>query len=133
MNSCKVFVINDSLSREDVTFATKPKVQLRAVPYGASKKQIVKDAGSAEQDIFAVYEVATSIPADITGMALFLTISNSDGVVYQVKGKVNTDVKGLVSFKPSDVPAGFYSYEVCVKAAKEYSQNLLHGSYVVQP
>jgi len=131
MNSCKVFVINEALSREDVTFATKPKVQLRAVPYGASKKQIVKAAESVEQDIFAVYEVATSILADITGMALFLTIFKGSDVFAVVKGKVNSDIKGMVSFKLDELPSGFYSYEVAVRA-NNYSQSLLSGSYVIK-
>lgn len=132
MNSCKVFVINAALSKEDVSYAAKPKTQLRAVPYGVTKKQLVRSVGSIGQDLFSVYDTATSLPADITGMALFLTIFNSSGDVLQVKGKVNSDIKSMVSFAVQVLDVGFYTYDVVVKAANEYEQSLLSGSYVVR-
>lgn len=131
MHSSTVVVINEALEKGDVTFAAKPRVQLTAVPYGSVKKQLVRQQASVEQEAFAVYEVATSIPADIIGMAFFLTISNAQGVVSEVKGKVNSDIKGLVSFKASSLEVGFYSYQVSVRA-NNYSQVILDGSYVVQ-
>jgi hypothetical protein len=132
MNSCKVIVINEALSRDDVTFAAKPRVQLRAVPLGAMKRQLVKSLSNFDQDIFSVFEMKTNLPADITGMAIFLTISKDDDVVLTSKGKINTDIKGVVSFKVENMDAGFYQYDVSVKA-KNYSETLLEGSYVVQP
>jgi hypothetical protein len=126
-----VLVINETLSRDDVTFAAKPKAQLRAVPYGATTKQIVRINDNVEQDIFSVFDTGTSILADITGMALFLTISKTDGIVAEVKGKVNSDLKGVVSFRLGELTAGFYSYEITVRA-NNYSQSLLSGSYVVK-
>jgi hypothetical protein len=130
MNSCKVFVVNEALSRDDVTFAAKPKAHLRAVPYGATTKQIVR-INNIEQDIFSIFDAGTSILADITGMALFLTIFKGSDVFAVVKGKVNSDIKGMVSFKLDELPAGFYSYEVTVRA-NNYSQSLLSGSYVTK-
>lgn len=132
MNSCKVFVVNESLSRDDVSFATKPKVQLRAVPLGIMKKQIVKSLENFDQDIFSVYEASSNLPADITGMAIFLSISKDDGTIAEVKGKVNSDIKGMVSFKLSNIDVGFYNYEVSVKSYGDYFQSMLSGSYVVQ-
>ena len=132
MNSCKVFVLNDSLSRDDVTFSAKPKGQLRAVPYGATSKQIVKNASNPSHDLFAIFD-AGSVPCDITGMALFITVSKAGEVVADVKGKVNSDIKGMVAFKVDDLQAGFYSYEISARAANDYYQSLLGGSYVVQP
>lgn len=132
MNSCKVFVINEVLSKEDVTFAAKPKEQLRAVPFGATKKQIVRSVASDEPLVFAVFDAATSIAANISGMAIFLTISSSSEEVLSVKGKVNIGLTGMVAFKVDGLDVGFYSYEICVKAANDYSQRLLSGSYVVQ-
>lgn len=132
MNSCKVFVINEALAKEDVTFAAKPKVQLKAVPYGSTKKQIVKNLAASDQDVFSVFDSGTSLPADITGMALFLRVSVSGNDVAQIKGKVNSDIKGVVSFKMPPLDIGFYTYDISVKAANDYSQSLLSGSYVVQ-
>lgn len=131
MHYCSVVVINESLEKSDVTYAAKPAAQLKAVPYGSFKKQLVRQQGAADQEIFAIYDASTNIPADITGMALFLTISNAGGVLYEIKGKVNTDIKGIVSFKIGYLDVGFYSYEVSVRANK-YLQSLLDGSYVVQ-
>ena len=131
MHYCSVVVINESLEKSDVTYAAKPTVQLKAIPYGSFKKQLVRQQGAVDQEIFAIYDASTNIPADITGMALFLTISNAGGVVYEIKGKVNTDIKGIVSFKTEYLDTGFYSYEVSVRANK-YLQSILDGSYVVQ-
>jgi hypothetical protein len=132
MNSCTVIIINESLARDDVRFAAKPTVELRAVPFGAMKKQIIKNAALFEQDVFSVFDAATNLPADIAGMAIFLTLSNSDGEVVQVKGKVDSDIKGMISFSYKPPSVGFYNYDISVKAANEYSQSLLSGSYVVQ-
>jgi hypothetical protein len=128
MNSCKVFVINESLSREDVRFAAKPKAQLRAVPYGSTTKQVVQ-AGESPV-VFSVYDASTSVLADITGTAIFLNVRKGDESV-EIKGKVNSDIKGLVSFDVTGLDNGFYSYEVVVRA-NNYSQTLLSGSYVVK-
>jgi hypothetical protein len=133
MNSCKVFIINEALSKDDVSFAAKPTSKLRAVPFGSAKKQLVRSSESIGQDVFSIFDASTSLPASITGMALFLTISNSDGVVFETKGKVNSDIKGMVSFKQNDLEVGFYSYEITARASKGYCQSLLSGSYVVQP
>jgi hypothetical protein len=64
-------------------------------------------------------------------MAFFLTISNTAGVVSEVKGKVSQEMKGFVSFKVAPLDVGFYSYSVSVRA-DGYSQATLAGSYVVQ-
>lgn len=133
MNSCKVFIINEALSKDDVSFAAKPTFKLRAVPFGSAKKQLVRSSEALGQDVFSIFDASTSLPASITGMALFLTISNSDGVVSETKGRVNSDIKGMVSFKQDDLEVGFYSYEITVRASKGYCQPLLSGSYVVQP
>lgn len=131
MKSCTVVVVNESLEKNDVTFAAKPRVQFKAVPYGSFKKQIVRQQVELEQEAFAVYESVTNLPADITGMAFFLTISNANNVVFEVKGKVNSDIKGLVSFKAEPLDVGFYSYTVSVRA-NNYTQDVLDGTYVVQ-
>jgi hypothetical protein len=126
-----VHVINESLSRDDVTFAAKPKVQLRAVPYGSVKKQLVRTFETEGQDVFSVFDAVTNMPADITGMAIFISISNSDKLSVEVKGKINSDIKGVVSFKVGLLPIGFYSYDISVRA-KDYSESILSGSYVVK-
>jgi hypothetical protein len=131
MHPTTVVVINEYLEKGDVTFAAKPRVPLKAVPYGSFKRQLVRQQESVEPDAFAIYEATTNIPAEITGMALFLTISNAAGVVSEVKGKVNSDIKGLVSFRVLQLDTGFYSYEVSVRA-NNYYQVILDGSYVVQ-
>jgi hypothetical protein len=64
-------------------------------------------------------------------MAIFRTISSKDGIVAEAKGRISQDVKNAVLFATQDIPQGFYSYEVCVRAAG-YSQTLLSGSYVVK-
>lgn len=135
MRSCTVVVVNDALSKDDVTYAAKPKTNFRAVPLNAASKQIVKEAGDVSVDVFSVFETNTSLPANLTGMALFITIKNADGVIAQVKGKVNSDIKNIVHFKAIEdtgITKGFYQYDVVVKAANEYEQNLLSGSYVVR-
>jgi len=131
MNSCTVHIINESLSRDDVTFAAKPKAQLRAVPYGSVKKQLVRVFDTEGQEVFSVFDASTNVPADITGMAIFLSISNSEGLVTEVKGKINSDIKGLVSFNVSLLPIAFYSYDIAARA-KDYCESLLSGSYVVK-
>jgi len=135
MRSCTVVVVNDALSKDDVTHAAKPKANLRAVPLNAVSKQIVKEVGDVSVDVFSVFETDTSLPANLTGMALFISLKNTDGVVSQVKGKVNSDIKNIVHFKTIEgigIAKGFYQYDVVVKAANEYEQSLLSGSYVVR-
>lgn len=131
MKSCSVVVINDALDKNDVTFAAKPRVELKAAPYGLSKKQIVRQQSEIGQEAFAVFEAPTSRPAEIAGVAFFLTISNAGGAVVETKGKVNADLKGFVSFKVAPLDVGFYSYFVEVRS-DGYSQVALEGSYVVQ-
>lgn len=131
MHTCRVVVINESLEKNDVTFAAKPRGQLKAVPYGSFKKQLIRQQGAVEQEVFAVYEASTNFPAEIAGMAIFLTIKNAEGAMFEVKGKIDPETKGLVSFKMQELDIGFYSYLVTVRAHK-YSQNILDGTYVVQ-
>jgi hypothetical protein len=78
-----------------------------------------------------MYEAATNHPAEIAGMAFFLTLSNTTGTVFEVKGKVSADVKGFVSFKMNALDIGFYSYSISVRS-DGYSQTTLEGTYVVQ-
>jgi hypothetical protein len=135
MRSCTVVVVTESLDKDDVTFAAKPKTSLRAVPLNSTSKQIVKEAEDMSVDVFSVFETNTSLPANLTGMALFITLKNTDDIVAQVKGKVNSDIKNIVHFKTieeSGITKGFYQYDVVVKAANEYEQSLLSGSYVVR-
>jgi len=129
MNSCKVYVVNAALDRNDVTFATKPNAQLRAVPYGTTTKQIVQVDDTPVG--FSVYDISTSIIADITGMAIFITVGRGGETLVEVKGKVNSDIKGLVSFVVTGLDNGFYSYDISVRA-NNYTQSILSGSYVVK-
>lgn len=131
MHSCTVVVINETLDKGDVTFAAKPGAQLKVAPYGSFTKQIVRQQTEVMQEVFAVYDATTNIHADVTGMAIFLTLSNTGGVVSEIKGKVNSDIKGMVSFKMLPLDVGFYSYQVSVRA-NNYSQVALDGSYVVK-
>jgi hypothetical protein len=131
MRSCTVVVVNEALEKHDVTFATKPRVLLKAVPYGSFKKQLMRKEGAVDQEVFVVYESATNLPAEITGMAVFFTVKNSDGVILEVKGRIDLDTKGLVSFNLQPLDKGFYSYSVDVRASN-YSQIILDGTYVVQ-
>lgn len=131
MKSCSVIVLNEALDKNDVTFAAKPRVELKAVPYGLFKKQIVRTQAEVGQEAFAMFEAPTNLPAEIAGMAFFLTVSNTAGVVFEVKGKVSADVKGFVSFKMKPLDVGFYSYSVAVRS-DGYSQTILEGTYVVQ-
>lgn len=131
MKSCSVVVVTEALDKNDVTFAAKPRAEMKAIPYGSFKKQIVRQQSEVGQEAFAIYVSATSLPAEIAGMAFFLTISSTTGVVMETKGKVNSDIKGLVSFKVSPLDIGFYGYKVEVRA-DQYSQVTLDGTYVVQ-
>jgi hypothetical protein len=131
MKSCSVVVINEALEKNDVTFAARPSVELKAIPFGSSRRQIVRQQSEVGLEAFTMFEVPTSHPADIAGMAFFLTISNTAGVVSEVKGKVSQEMKGFVSFKVAPFDVGFYSYSVSVRA-DGYSQVTLDGSYVVQ-
>lgn len=131
INSCSVIVANELLSSDDVTYAAKPKVQLRAVPFRAASKQIVRSVGDTTDDTFSVFDASTGFPANITGMAMFLTITDKSGACMVIKGKVKKDSVNLVSFGSQDLVAGFYSYNVSVKA-NDYTQRMLEGSYVVR-
>lgn len=131
MKSCSVVVISEALDKNDVTFAAKPRMELKAIPYGFAKKQIVRQQSELGQEAFAVFEAPTSHPAEIAGMAFFLTVSNAAGSVLETKGRVSLDMKGLVFFKVPLLDVGFYSYSVEVRS-DGYSQVVLDGSYVVQ-
>jgi hypothetical protein len=136
MHSCVVVVVNDSVSKDDVTYAVKPAVQLRATPVGNNSKQIVRTIGDGSLLAFTVFDATTSFPVMLSGMAIFFTVHSKDGEgVISVKGRTTPGVKNVVYFQDDSfqgMAAGFYSYDLTVRAADEYSQTILSGSYVVK-